>query len=320
MQRVNEVVCAGILVADHICTPMERLPEAGALVAVDAMYLNTGGCAANVALDLARQDVGVSVAGKIGDDYWGRFVREDLAGQGIDTSQIRVTTTQQTSQTMILLCKGEDRRFVHTFGANREFRVDDVDRDSLTGAKVLYLGGYLVLPSVVPDDLAALFRHCRSRGIRTVLDVVVPAGFTYDGELEPVLPHTDVFLPNDDEALMLTGERDPLGQVAALRARGTGTVVVTRGSEGLLFSDGSETWAADPLPVDAIDPTGAGDAFCAGFITGMVRGLDLPGCVHYGSTLGASCVRALGACGGVFTTREAEAFLAAHPLRVHRVA
>ncbi|MCC2672085.1 MAG: PfkB domain protein [Armatimonadetes bacterium] len=319
MKPGNEVVCAGILVADHVCTPMDRLPSEGHLVAVDGMFLLTGGCAANVAVNVAKQGVGVQVMGKVGDDYWGRFVREDLARRGVATESILVSETQQTSQTMILLCKGEDRRFVHTFGANRDFRARDIDKSLLQGASVFYLGGYLVMPDLLPDDLAALFRYCREQGIRTVLDVVIPTGYTYNGELEPVLPHTDVFLPNNDEAEMLTGESDPLRQAESLRGRGARTVVVTMGGDGLLFAEGQQVWQARHFPSNVVDQTGAGDAFCAGFIAGMVRGQDLAGCIHYGSALGASCVRSIGCYEGVFLEDQAAEFLAENRLEIEQI-
>ena len=316
MEPGNEVVCAGILVADHVCTPMPDLPREGQLVAVQGMYLLTGGCAANVAVNVAKQGIRVGVVGKVGDDYWGRFVREDLGARGLDTREVHTSPDEQTSQTMILLCQGQDRRFVHTFGANRDFREEDIPRDYLRGAKVLYLGGYLVLPNLAPDKLAALFQHCRREGIRTVLDVVIPTGFVYGGELDDVLPYTDVFLPNHDEAELLTGESDPVRQVAALRAKGVGTVVVTMGGAGLVYSQGETTWRAAHFPSEMIDGSGAGDAFCAGFIAGMVRGMDLDGCIRYGSALGASCVRSIGCYEGVFALPEAEKFLAENRLDI----
>jgi sugar/nucleoside kinase (ribokinase family) len=315
----TEVVCAGILVADHVCTPMAALPAEGHLVAVDAMYLLTGGCAANVGVNVARQGIGVRVVGCVGDDVWGRFVREDLAARGADTGAVRVSATSQTSQTMILLCKGEDRRFVHTFGANRELRAGDVERRTLRGAKVLYVGGYLVMPGVLPAELGELFAWAREAGLRTVLDVVVPMGFRYGGELEPVLPHTDVFLPNDDEAEVLTGEIRPERQAQALRRLGAGTVLVTLGGEGLVFTEGDAAYRAGRFESEVVDPTGAGDAFCAGFITGIVRGMEPAECVRYGSALGASCVRSIGCYQGVFTAEEARDFLATHPLPIERV-
>ncbi len=311
----NEVVCAGILVADHVSTPMDQLPPEGHLVAVDRMFLLTGGCAANVGVNIAKQGIGVGVLGKVGNDFFGRFVKEDLAAQGVDTGLIGTSEIEQTSQTMILLCKGQDRRFVHTFGANREFRASDVPLSALSSAKVLYLGGYLVMPGLIPGELAELFRRCRESGIRTVLDVVIPSGFRYAGELEPVLPHTDVFLPNDDEAQMLTGEVEPLRQAAALRRGGAGTVIITMGAHGLLAVEGSRVFTMPHFPTEVVDQTGAGDAFCAGYISGMVRGEDLAGCLRYGSALGSSCVRSIGCYQGVFRGPEAMAFLAANSMQ-----
>jgi len=319
MKPGNEVVCAGILVADHVCTPMTRLPGPGHLVAVEGMYLLTGGCAANVGVNVAKQGIGVQVLGKVGDDYWGRFVREDLASRGVDTSSILISDSHQTSQTMILLCQGEDRRFVHTFGANGALGAADIRKEILEGASVFYLGGYLVLPGLNPDDLAALFRFCRSRGIKTVLDVVIPTGFIYNGELEPVLPYTDVFMPNNDEAEMLTGESDPVRQVQALRGRGTETVMVTMGGDGLLYAQGDRIWQARHFPSSVVDQTGAGDAFCAGYIAGMVRGMSLEDCIHYGSVLGASCVRSIGCYQGVFNREQVEEFLRENRLDIQVV-
>ncbi len=319
MGQGNEVVCTGILVADHVCTPMAALPPEGHLVAVDEMYLLTGGCAANVAVNVAKQGIGVRVVGKVGDDYWGRFVRDDLAARGVDTGEIAVSAREQTSQTMILLCQGQDRRFVHTFGANRDLRAEDIRRDLLVGSRVLYVGGYLVLPGLLPPDLAELFRWCREQGIRTVLDVVIPTGYQYGGELEPVLPHTDVFLPNNDEGELLTGEADPLRQIQAFRRMGVDTVVVTLGGDGLLYSQGEPVWRAGHFPSKVVDQTGAGDAFCAGFIAGMVQGRDLAGCVHYGSALGTSCVRSIGCYQGVFDGETAARFLAENPLNAREV-
>jgi sugar/nucleoside kinase (ribokinase family) len=311
-----DVICGGILVADHICTPMEALPEAGHLVAVEEMYLLTGGCACNVASNAARQGVRVGVVGCVGEDVWGRFLRAELEGRGVDCSQVRRVPGYQTSQTMVLLCEGQDRRFIHSVGANRALRAADFDRDRLADARVFYLGGYLVLPGIVPEELAGLFRFCRDRGVRTVLDVVVPDDLRYAGELEALLPYTDFFMPNDDEARLLTGEADPVRQVCSLAARGVGTVALTLGSEGVLFTEGEALFRAAPYRMEVTDQTGAGDAFAAGVIAGLVHGLDLRGCLEYGSALGASCVRAIGCLEGVFTAAEARDWIRSYPLVV----
>lgn len=312
----NQVLCAGILVADHINEPIPALPAPGELVAAGRMYLHTGGCAANVGVDIAKQGLQVAVAGCVGDDVWGRFITDDLAARGVDTSTVAVTSSEQTSQTMILLCEGEDRRFVHTFGANRCFRAGDINEQMLSRSAVLYVGGYLAMPSLLPEELGELFGRARAAGIRTILDVVIPAAYRRGGELIPVLPHTDYFLPNDREAGQLTGETGPPAQAAHLRDLGAANVVITLGEGGLYWSSPAGTGRSAAYEGESIDNTGAGDAFCAGFITGLMRGLDLHGSLQYGSALGHSCVRAIGASTGVFTAPEAEEFLARNPLRL----
>src|SRR5436190_1578401 len=116
-----QVLCAGVLVADIFVPPMPSLPEEGELRATDDFLLATGGCAANVALSLARLGVGSTVSGRTGSDVFGDFIVGDLEARGIDTSGIRRSDTSGTSKTVVLPVIGQDRRFIHTFGANAEF-------------------------------------------------------------------------------------------------------------------------------------------------------------------------------------------------------
>src|SRR6516164_6295644 len=124
-----EVLCAGIVVADHICTPIDHLPAAGELVKADRLLLTIGGCAANVAVDLKKMRVNAAVVGRVGGDMFGRIVRDLLREEGIDVSAISVSPDAETSQTLIVNVVGQDRRFIHTFGANAEFRASDVPLD-----------------------------------------------------------------------------------------------------------------------------------------------------------------------------------------------
>src|SRR5258708_4937218 len=107
------VVCAGVVVADHLCTPINRLPDAGELVMADDLILSLGGCASNAAVDLARLGVRAAVCGRVGNDAFGRFVAETLEGQGVDCHALSVDPVRPTSQTLIINVKGQDRRYIH---------------------------------------------------------------------------------------------------------------------------------------------------------------------------------------------------------------
>src|SRR4051812_28565559 len=118
MSKPADVLCAGIIVADHVCTPIPRLPAAGHLVMAERMLLTIGGCAANAAVDLVKMDVPAAVVGCVGGDVFGRVVADLLRERGVDVSAIKVLPDADTSQTLIVNVAGEDRRFIHTFGAN----------------------------------------------------------------------------------------------------------------------------------------------------------------------------------------------------------
>src|SRR5277367_6161839 len=96
------VVCAGLVVADHVCPPLDHLPRAGELVAVDELVLNIGGGAANTAVDLARLGVTAAICARVGDDIFGRFATESLRANRVDTTALKVDPRLATSQTLIV--------------------------------------------------------------------------------------------------------------------------------------------------------------------------------------------------------------------------
>src|SRR3954470_15080875 len=163
------VLCAGIVVADHVSSPIPHLPAAGELVLADQLILTIGGCAANVAVDLVKLGVSAGVVGCVGDDIFGRVVAEMLRECRVDVTGLVSRPGMTTSQTLIVNVQGQDRRFIHTFGANAAFSAADVPQHG-PGCKVLYLGGYFLMDRVTPKDLAGVFSRARARGLRTVLD------------------------------------------------------------------------------------------------------------------------------------------------------
>jgi sugar/nucleoside kinase (ribokinase family) len=310
------VVCAGVIVADHITAPIERMPGAGELVLADDCFLTIGGGASNVSIDLARQEVPAAVAGCLGDDPFGDFARGVFERAGLDGRGLVTTREAPTSQTLIVNVRGEDRRFIHLPGANAVYRPEDVTDELLEGAEILFLGYLFLLERWTPEATASLFRRARARGIRTVLDVVTPGARDYAGALRVVLPEVDVFLPNHDEGRLMTGLEDPRAQAARFREWGAGTVVVKRGGAGSITMTAGRELEAGVFPATFIDGTGSGDAFDAGFIRGMIEGATLERCLELGSALGSSCVRAVGATAGVFTRAEVDRFLAEQRLPI----
>jgi sugar/nucleoside kinase (ribokinase family) len=314
MIQPPSVVCSGILVADLFVPPLEQLPTQGNLVVTEDFLVQPGGCAANTAISLAKLGVSVSVAGKVGTDPFGNAVEQDLQKHGVQTAAIRRSSSHGTSKTVILPVIGEDRRYIHTLGANADFTVEDISLPLAMQAQIFVLGGYCVLPRLDPIKLATLLKDIQGHGTRTILDVVVPASADHPtlDDLRPILPFVDVFMPNIEEATLLTGETDPHRQAELFLQSGCNIVIITRGEQGALLMSMQETLETPAFPVEVVDVSGAGDAFVAGFVVGLLKQWALADSLRFASVIGASACTQLGCTAGVFTRAEAEVYLQSH--------
>jgi sugar/nucleoside kinase (ribokinase family) len=311
-----DCLCTGILFADVACSPIDHVPEAGELVAPERIQLALGGCASNTALDLARLGLRVGVSGCVGRDVFGEFIIDQLAGGGVDTGGIHRLEGIHTACTMIINVQGQDRRFIASPGANTRFKVEHIPKEWAGRAKVLYIGGYLMLPALETPEMVELLRDARRGGTSVLLDVVGVADRQSFDRVALMLPETDIFLPNDDEAAALTGLSDPLKQAERFRDAGAATVVITQGRKGsLLVGDGLRL-RAGVYPSKFVSGTGSGDAFDAGYIAGLLAGEDPAGCLRWGSALGASCVQSIGATESVFNRQQAQQFMQEHALEM----
>ena len=304
-----DCLCVGIAVADHSCVPIARLPESGELLLTKRLTLTLGGHAANVSVDLAKLGVKVGITARVGDDLFGQFLRQELTRAGVDFVNLVETPGQDTSGTLIINVNGDDRRFIHTIGANGEFDGREVSAAMLEATRALYVGALFALPKLTASALRALLQQARAVGVPTVLDVVIPGPGDYLTTLREVLPWTDVFMPNTDEAAQITGQTDPLVQAEVFRQLGARTVIITCGGVGAVVVSETDRFRSGVFRMEFVDGTGSGDAFGAGFIHGLLQGADTRRCVEIGSALGASAVRCSGATAGVFKRPELEAFL-----------
>ena len=313
---MTDVGCAGILVEDTFCGPMGDLPVAGSVLLLDHMPMRAGGCAANVAIDLAKQGITAELVGCVGSDGGADLLAKTLKAQGVGCEMIARVDTYPTSKTIILLVDGQDRRYLHVPGANKAFTTNHIPRDWLSKLKIFYLGGLFALPGFNIQDLLDLLRFCRASSVTTVVDVVVPQGLRGMNQLAPLLPYIDVFVPNEDEAWAFTGVTDTNDQLKCFHGAGANTVIITRGGAGSVALRAGRTWQCGSYQTRAVDPSGSGDAFTSGVIRGLLLGWELPTTLRYASAVGASATRAAGATDSVFSALEAEAFMKEHALTV----
>ena len=318
MPQRLDCLCAGIIVADSVCQPIAKMPRPGTLITTARVEFTIGGCAANAAVDMARLGLKVGVSGRVGDDLFGREVRDRLIGSSVDVGGLVLSRTAPSSTTFVLNVQGEDRRFIHCVGANNEYDGLQVTSDDIQNSRVLYVGGFGLLEALKPEHVVRMFRIARDAHVTTVLDVCLPEG---GDQLLPwvreVLPWTDFFFPNNDESTqLLHGKADPFIQVQQFRDLGARTVVITCGGDGAVLASPSQQLKVGVYPVEPVDSTGTGDAFLSGFVYGMLQQSTLDRCLTLGAAMGASCVRSMGATTGVFQEEELLNFVADHRLPV----
>ena len=311
-----DCLCAGIVVADTVCHPIARMPAQGVLIKTDRIEFSIGGCPANVAVDMARIGLKSGISGRVGTDVFGREVRNLLDASGVNTSQLETSGTTPTSTTFVLNVAGEDRRFIHCVGANAEYDGMHVTEEAIRAAKMLFVGGFCLMDSLTPERTVRLFRIARENGVPTALNVVLSDSTDTMAWLNPVLPWTDYFFCNNDEAERITGQTNTVKQAEALRDLGAKTAIVTQGERGSVLIGPSDRLHAGVFRVNTVDATGTGDAFSAGFLYGVLRGRTGADCLKLGAAMGASCVQSMGATTGVFNATELAEFVSANPLDI----
>jgi len=311
-----EVACLGILVADVLARPVDTFPERGRLTLVDRMELHTGGCAGNTAIGLSRLGVSASVIGKVGNDGFGDFYLAAMERERVDASGIVRDSTANTSSTMVMVHGDGERSFIHYIGANGTLRAEDIDLTRLAGVKLLHVAGALLMPAIDGEPIARILKHAKQQGLITSMDTAWDGSGRWMKAVAPTLEHLDYFLPSIEEARMLSGADKPEDIAQAFLARGVGVVALKMGEDGCYVASKAEQFRVPAFAVASIDATGAGDAFAAGFLAGVVKGWSLRETARFANAVGALCTLAIGTTAGIKGMEETQQFMLSTSLRV----
>ena len=276
---------------------------------VDEARLTIGGSGAIVACGAARLGLRVAMCGVVGDDPFGRWTREQVEARGVVVDGMVVDPERPTGVTVVL-SKGADRAILTHPGTIPELRVSAIDRDLLESAGHVHVSSYF-LQRALALDLPTLFAEVHAGGATTSLDPNWDPSQSWDGGLGAVLATTDVFLPNAAEARAIAGEATVEAAVVTL-ARSGGVVAAKLGPNGAIAARGTDLVRAGALPAEALDTTGAGDSFDAGFLASWLAGGALEEALAIGNACGALSTRALGGVDAQPTLDEARAALRAH--------
>ena len=300
-----DVLSLGIYVVDVLGRPIDQFPEKGKLALFDELEIHTGGCANNTAIALTRLGVSAGAMGKVGTDAFGDLILQGLVDNGIDTAGMQQDASASTSFTFVAVASDGERTFYHYIGANGELCEADLNWEVIKSVKILHIAGALVMPRFDGAPMANVLREAKTLGITTSLDTAYDATGRWMETLEPCLPYVDMFMPSIVQAQQLTGLSGYREITQFLRHNyGIHTIVIKMGENGSYASTPEAEYIAPAYPVNAVDATGAGDAYVAGFLAGTIMDWDLKATAELASATGAACVTAIGTTAGIQNLEE----------------
>jgi len=304
-----QVHCLGILVTDIIVKTVDRYPVRGKLRLVDDIKLCSGGCAANTGIDLAKLGVKTRVMGKLGEDGFGDFLINTCRKHGLDVQGIVRDNSVGTSTTIVMVHSDGERSFLHSLGANAQFCEDDININLLIECQILHIAGFFLLPKLDGLPVASLLKKAKETGTITSLDTAWDARGRWMKLLEPCLPYLDIFLPSIEEARMIT-DAETVEEIAKILIdKGVKIVGLKMGKEGCYIRTKSKKIRIPAYPVEVIDTTGAGDAFVAGFLTGILKKWPLEKTGRLANAAGALSTTAIGATDGLISLEKTLEFM-----------
>jgi len=309
-----DVVCIGAAGVDLFSPSLDRLPTSGEALFVDDLPLFVGGAAANTAIGLAKLGVEVALVSRLGCDIFGDYIVQYISKYGVDVSQVTRSRLLPSSKSIALPVKGEDRRTIHSLGANVEFGLGDIDLDYIKKARAVFLGG--VGEGFDLDTLTTVLRSTHTRNALKFMNLtlaVKATGISLD-DLRPLIADSDAFIISKDEGATLTGFMSMATQVNMIMSCGAKLAVITDGLNGTLVSNPEGSFRVGAYSVESIDQTGAGDAFNAGLIAAALDGKGLKEQLIWASAMGASATTRVGCHDGLFTRNELVNFTNSHTL------
>ncbi len=255
---------------------------------------SAGGSAANTVVGLARLGLKTGFIGKVAADHEGNFLLEDFRTEGVDTDGITVSEEGRSGVVMGFIDIKGDRALYVDPGVNNLTEFSDINLDYVANTEFLHLSSF-----VGDKPLKA-----QKQLIEQLSDIKISfdPGALYARKglraLRPVIKRCYVMFPNAIETKMLTG-RDYEEGAKTFTKLGAEIVAVKLGRKGCYVTDGKENHLVEAYKVDAVDTTGAGDAFCAGFLYGLIKGKDLVECGRLGNFVASRCVAKMGARTGL---------------------
>lgn len=234
----------------------------------------------------------------IGEDETGRFLMEMMRARGVEIDGVRVLPGAQTSASVLLVDSAGNRPALHVRGVNSRATWEQLDLRRLTGASWVHLGGLDAMTGLDRDRAIELLSELRAGGATVTVDFQSSAAHLTP-DLIRIAAAADVFLPNDEQAMGLTGADSADIAAERLLAAGVPAVAVTCGAEGILYLSATETLRVPAVPTTVVDTTGCGDSVVAAFLVARSEGRDLGDTLRLCAAAGSAVASGAGSLGAL---------------------
>jgi len=259
-----------------------------------------GGSAANTMVGLARLGCKVGFVGKIAWDFEGKMLFRDFRRERVDTKGIVISKDDRSGKVMGFVDKNGQRALYVDAGVNNSMRPEDVNLSYASNSRLVHLTSFVGQQSFQTQKW--LLDKLPSR-VEVSFDPGALYARTGMAKLQPIIERTSIMLPNADELALITGRNDYREGAKLLLDNGVKIIAVKLGNHGCYVTDGRESHIVAPFKVKVIDTTGAGDAFDAGFLYGLLRDRNLEEASRIGNFVASKCIMAMGARLGLPTLK-----------------
>jgi ribokinase len=255
---------------------------------------SAGGSAANTVVGLSRLELKTGFIGKVAADREGNFLLDGFRKEGVNVNGITVSEKGRSGTVMGYIDPKGDRALYVDPGVNDQIDFNDINLDYVSNTKFLHLSSFVGEKPFKAQKL--LIEQLSS------VKISFDPGAIYARKglaaMKPMIRRSYVMFPNKIEVKLLTGQDYREGAETFIKL-GADLVAVKLGKRGCYVTDGKESHLIEPYNVEAVDTTGAGDAFCAGFLYGLIKQKDLYECGRLGNFVASRCISKMGARTGL---------------------
>jgi sugar/nucleoside kinase (ribokinase family) len=300
------VLVIGELNVDIVATGLRGFPEMGAEILAQDCELTLGSASAIFAVGMSKLGHKVTFVSQVGRDSFGEFCVAKLKQLGVATSNVVRKANEKTGVTLALSGK-RDRALITYPGAIASLTGDRVNDRLLKKHDHVHLTSYYLQKELQPQ-FGEILQHAKALGLTTSFDPNSDPSDKWNSKINSVLKYTDVLFVNEREAIKLTKSKTTQAALKMLGAK-VPCVVVKRGDKGAIAIQDNELFTDSGFSIKALDTTGAGDSFDAGFLSAYLMKQPTAECLRLGNACGALSAVSIGGTAGQPTQAELQQFL-----------